>query len=61
MPVSYGGKPSYANWLIKERPRSLLQDKENHLRWWMSLGTLNNFCCLSGGEPEQSALGVLWH
>jgi len=25
---------------IKLRPRSLLEDRENHPRWWVSLGTL---------------------
>jgi len=25
---------------IKLRPMSLLEDRENHPRWWVSLGTL---------------------
>jgi hypothetical protein len=28
---------------IKVRPRSLLEDRENHPRWWLSLGTLREF------------------
>jgi len=28
---------------IKVRPRSLLEDRENHPRWWVSLGTLREF------------------
>jgi len=29
--------------VIKLRPRSLLEDRENHPRWWLSLGTLREF------------------
>ena len=29
--------------VIKVRPRSLLEDRENHPRWWVSLGTLREF------------------
>jgi len=29
--------------VIKVRPRSLLEDRENHPRWWLSLGTLREF------------------
>jgi hypothetical protein len=29
--------------VIKVRPRSLLEDRENHPPWWLSLGTLREF------------------
>jgi len=29
--------------VIKVRPRSLLEDRENHPRCWLSLGTLREF------------------
>ena len=28
---------------IKVPPKSLLEDRENHPRWWMSLGTIREF------------------
>src|SRR4028119_1802991 len=47
--------------VIKVRPRSLLQDRENHPRWRVSVGTLREFQeleLLSGGEFERSTLGL---